>query len=190
MSDPSVGFDPKAIPAEIKRWKWARFCRSGIGHRRPTYVLLLLGPVFRFHLDAVLAPRAVPGLGATDAGTASSISSACSASGRSGAPLSGLAWWRCSAGSGGVFYGLKHSAAYEMAVAKLETSPIATKSSAAQSRQARHSATSPSTARRKGGAQFLSTGPKGAGVVYVTRSRKTGLVDHEARAELKGEAAD
>src|SRR6202040_3092399 len=99
MSDPSVRFDPKVIPAEIKRWNWGAFLLNwiwGIGNQ--TYIALLaLIPGFGFIWSWYLAPRAAPGPGATGAGTASSISNACSASGRSGAPSSGSPCRRYSA---------------------------------------------------------------------------------------------
>src|SRR6516162_11951094 len=84
MSDLTVRPDPKAIPAEIKRWNWGAFLLNwiwGIGNQ--TYIALLaLIPASASSGCSCLAPRATPGPGATDAGTASSISSACSASGR------------------------------------------------------------------------------------------------------------
>ena len=93
MSDPSVRFDAKAIPAEIKRWNWGAFLLNwiwGIGNQ--TYIsLLALIPGFGFIWMLESAPTVAPGHGATGDGTASSISSACSDDGRYGAPSSGSA---------------------------------------------------------------------------------------------------
>ena len=59
MSDPSVRFDPKVIPAEIKRWNWGAFLLNwiwGIGNQ--TYIALLaLVPGFGFIWMLVLGAK-------------------------------------------------------------------------------------------------------------------------------------
>ena len=75
---------------------------------------------------------------------------------------------------GGVFHVLKHSAAYEMAVAKLEASPIATNILGSPiATGTPFGNISFNGASGKAELNFSATGPKAAGVVFVEAIRKT-----------------
>ena len=77
---------------------------------------------------------------------------------------------------GSVFYGLKHSAAYEMAVAKLEASPIATNIIGSPiATGTPFGGISFNGASGSAELNFSATGPKAAGVVYVAAVKKDGV---------------
>ena len=101
MSDPSVRFDPKVIPAEIKRWNWGAFLLNwiwGIGNQ--TYIALLaLIPGFGFIWMLVLGAK-----GSTWAwrnGRWDSVEhfKRLQRKWAIRAPSSGSPWWRSSEGS-------------------------------------------------------------------------------------------
>jgi hypothetical protein len=179
MSDPSVRFDPKVIPAEIKRWNWGAFLLNwiwGIGNQ--TYIALLaLIPGFGFIWMLVLGAK-----GSTWAwrnGRWDSVEHFKRVQ-RKWAIWSAIIWIGVAAlfGGlfGGVFYGLKHSAAYEMAVAKLETSPIATNILGSPiATGTPFGGISFNGASGSAELSFSATGPKAAGVVYVAAVKKDGI---------------
>jgi hypothetical protein len=77
---------------------------------------------------------------------------------------------------GGVFHLLKHSAAYEMAVAKLEASPIATNILGSPiATGTPFGNISFNGAEGKAELNFSATGPKAAGVVFVEAVKKNGV---------------
>ena len=79
------------------------------------------------------------------------------------------------AGIGGIFYGLKHSAAYEMGVAKLQASPIAVNIlSSPISTGTPFGGISINGSSRMAELSFSATGPKAAGVVFVEAVKKDG----------------
>jgi hypothetical protein len=128
MSDSPVRFDPKTIPAEINRWNWGAFLLNwiwGIGNQ--TYIALLaLIPGFGFIWMLVLCAK-----GSTWAwrnGRWDSVEHFKRVQ-RKWAICGAIIWIAVpalfGAGIGGIFFGLKHSAAYEMAVAKLQADPVA-----------------------------------------------------------------
>ena len=128
MSDLPVRFDPKTIPAEINRWNWGAFLLNwiwGIGNQ--TYIALLaLIPGFGFIWMLVLGAK-----GSTWAwrnGRWDSVEHFKRVQ-RKWAIWGAIIWIAVpalfGAGIGGIFFGLKHSAAYEMAVAKLQADPVA-----------------------------------------------------------------
>ena len=128
MSDLTVRPDPKAIPAEIKRWNWGAFLLNwiwGIGNQ--TYIALLaLIPGFGFIWMLVLGAKG--NAWAWRNGRWDSVEHFKRVQRRWA--IWGLVIWLAVAvlfGGmiGGIFFGLKHSAAYEMGVAKLQGSAIA-----------------------------------------------------------------
>jgi Cytochrome oxidase complex assembly protein 1 len=77
---------------------------------------------------------------------------------------------------GGVFHLLKHSAVYEMAVAKLEASPIATNILGSPiATGTPFGNISFNGAEGKAELNFSATGPKAAGVVFVEAVKKNGV---------------
>ena len=122
MSDPSVRFDPKTVPPEIKRWNWGAFLLNwiwGIGNN--TYIALLTFiPLFGFIMLFVLGAKG--SAWAWRNGRWDSVEHFKRVQRRWA--IAGVAVWIGAlvlggAIVGGVFQILKHSAAYEMAVAKL-----------------------------------------------------------------------
>jgi hypothetical protein len=80
------------------------------------------------------------------------------------------------AGAGGVIYGFKNSAAYEMAVAKLQASPIAVNILGSPiSTGMPFGAISVNGASGTAELSFSATGPKAAGVVFVEAVKKNGV---------------
>jgi hypothetical protein len=190
MSNPSVRFDPKVIPAEIKRWNWGAFLLNwiwGIGNN--TYIALLTFiPLFGFIWMFVLGAKG--SAWAWRNGRWDSVEHFKRVQ-RRWAIWGAIIWISVPAlfGGliGGVFYGLKHSAAYEMAVAKLEGSPIATNILGSPiATGTPFGGISFNGASGSAELNFSATGPKGAGVVYRGRGQeRRRLVDHEARAQAQ-----
>ena len=77
---------------------------------------------------------------------------------------------------GGVFYGLKHSAAYEMAVAKLQADPVAVNILGSPiATGTPFGNISFNGGSGKAELNFSATGPKAAGVVFVEAVKKNGV---------------
>src|SRR5262245_46885840 len=128
MSDSPARFDPRTIPAEIDRWNWGAFFLNwiwGIGNN--TYVALLaLIPFFGFIMLFVLGAKG--SAWAWRNGRWDSVEHFKRVQRRWA--IWGLVVWIAvlalfGGAIGGVVYGFKHSAAYEMAVAKLQADPVA-----------------------------------------------------------------
>ena len=177
MSDPSVRFDPKVIPAEIRRWNWGAFLLNwiwGIGNN--TYIALLTFiPLFGFIWMFVLGAKG--SAWAWRNGRWDSVEHFKRVQ-RRWAIWGAVIWLAVFAlfGGiiGGVFYGLKHSAAYEMAVAKLEGSPIATNILGSPIATGTPFGESPSTVRREVRSSIsLRPARKGQALFTWLRSRKT-----------------
>jgi hypothetical protein len=80
------------------------------------------------------------------------------------------------AGIGGIFFGLKHSAAYEMAVAKLQADPVAVNVLGSPiSTGTPYGEISVDGSSGKAELSFSATGPKAAGVVFVEAVKKEGV---------------
>ena len=179
MSDSPAALDPKAIPAEIGRWNWGAFLLNWIWRiGNQTYIALLaLIPGFGFIWMLVLGAKG--NAWAWRNGRWDSVEHFKRVQRRWA--IWGLVIWLAvpvlfGGMIGGVFYGLKHSAAYEMGVAKLQASPIAV-----------NILGSPiSTGMPFGGISingssgmaelsFSATGPKAAGIVFVEAVKKDGV---------------
>jgi Cytochrome oxidase complex assembly protein 1 len=179
MSDPSVRFDAKTIPAEIKRWNWGAFLLNwiwGIGNQ--TYIALLaLIPGFGFIWMIVLGAKG--SAWAWRNGHRDSVEHFKRVQ-RKWAIWGAIIWIAVvvffGGVVGGVFHLLKHSAAYEMAVAKLETSPIATNVLGSPiATGTPFGNISFNGAEGKAELNFSATGPKAAGVVFVEAVKKNGV---------------
>ena len=191
MSDPSVRFDPKVIPAEIKRWNWGAFLLNwiwGIGNQ--TYIALLaLIPGFGFIWMLVLGAKG--SAWAWRNGRWDSVEHFKRVQ-RRWAIWGAIIWLGVlavdSAGSlAAVFHLLKHSAAYEMAVAKLRSQPDRDEYSRQPNRD-RHAIRQHLLQRRvrKGGAQFFGDRPESGRRCFCRGGQeKRRLVDHEARAQAQ-----
>jgi hypothetical protein len=179
MSDSPVRFDPKTIPAEINRWNWGAFLLNwiwGIGNQ--TYIALLaLIPGFGFIWMLVLGAR-----GSTWAwrnGRWDSVEHFKRVQ-RKWAIWGAIIWIAVpalfGAGIGGIFFGLKHSAAYEMAVAKLQADPVAVNVLGSPiSTGTPYGEISVDGSSGKAELSFSATGPKAAGVVFVEAVKKEGV---------------
>jgi Cytochrome oxidase complex assembly protein 1 len=179
MSDPSVRFDAKTIPAEIKRWNWGAFLLNwiwGIGNQ--TYIALLaLIPGFGFIWMLVLGAK-----GSTWAwrnGRWDSVEHFKRVQ-RKWAIWGAIIWIAVpalfGAGIGGIFFGLKHSAAYEMAVAKLQADPVAVNVLGSPiSTGTPYGEISVDGSSGKAELSFSATGSKAAGVVFVEAVKKEGV---------------
>jgi Cytochrome oxidase complex assembly protein 1 len=179
MTDAPVRIDPKAGPAEIRRWNWGAFLLNwiwGIGNN--TYIALLaLVPVFGLIMLFVLGAKG--SAWAWRNGRWDSIDHFKRVQ-RRWAIWGAVVWIAVLAlfgGTvGGAFYGFRHSAAYEMAVAKLQSSPIA-----ANILGSPISTGMPfGTINFNGGSgaaalSFSASGPKAAGVVFVEAVKKNGI---------------
>jgi hypothetical protein len=76
---------------------------------------------------------------------------------------------------GGVIYGFKHSATYEMAVAKLQADPVAVNILGSPiSTSMPFGGISVNGSTGKAELSFSATGPKAAGVVFVEAVKKNG----------------
>jgi hypothetical protein len=179
MSDSPVRFDPKTIPAEINRWNWGAFLLNwiwGIGNQ--TYIALLaLIPGFGFIWMLVLGAK-----GSTWAwrnGRWDSVEHFKRVQ-RKWAIWGAIIWIAVpalfGAGIGGIFFGLKHSAAYEMAVAKLQADPVAVNVLGSPiSIGTPYGEISVDGSSGKAELSFSATGPKAAGVVFVEAVKKEGV---------------
>jgi hypothetical protein len=179
MSDSPVRFDPKTIPAEINRWNWGAFLLNwiwGIGNQ--TYIALLaLIPGFGFIWMLVLGAK-----GSTWAwrnGRWDSVEHFKRVQ-RKWAIWGAIIWIAVpalfGAGIGGIFFGLKHSAAYEMAVAKLQADPVAVNVLGSPiSTGTPYGEISVDGSSGKAELSFSATGPKAAGVVFVEAVKKEGV---------------
>ena len=179
MSDSPVRFDPKTIPAEINRWNWGAFRLNwiwGIGNQ--TYIALLaLIPGFGFIWMLVLGAK-----GSTWAwrnGRWDSVEHFKRVQ-RKWAIWGAIIWIAVpalfGAGIGGIFFGLKHSAAYEMAVAKLQADPVAVNVLGSPiSTGTPYGEISVDGSSGKAELSFSATGPKAAGVVFVEAVKKEGV---------------
>jgi hypothetical protein len=178
MSDSPVRFDPRTIPAEIDRWNWGAFFLNwiwGIGNN--TYVALLaLIPFFGFIMLFVLGAKG--SVWAWRNGRWDSIEHFKRVQ-RLWA-IWGLVIWigvltLFGGGIGGVIYGFKHSAAYEMAVAKLQADPVAVNILGSPiSTGMPFGGISVNGSSGKADLSFSATGPKAAGVVFVEAVKKNG----------------
>jgi hypothetical protein len=179
MSDVTIRPDPKVIPAEIRRWNWGAFLLNwiwGIGNQ--TYIALLaLIPGFGFIWMLVLGAKG--SAWAWRNGRWDSVEHFKRVQ-RKWA-IWGLVVWVAmlafiAAVFGGVFFALKSSAAYEMAVAKLQSNPIAT--SVLGGPIATGWPTGSINFNGSAGQAALSfsaSGPKAAGVVFVEAVKTNGV---------------
>jgi len=179
MSDPSVRFDPKTVPPEIKRWNWGAFLLNwiwGIGNQ--TYIALLaLIPGFGFIWMIVLGARG--SAWAWRNGRWDSVEHFKRVQ-RKWAIWGAVIWIGVvvlfGAGIGGIFFGLKHSAAYEMAVAKLQADPVAVNVLGSPiSTGTPYGEISVDGSSGKAELSFSATGRKAVGVVFVEAVKKEGV---------------
>jgi hypothetical protein len=188
MSDTSVGFDQKTVPAEIDRWNWGAFLLNwiwGIGNN--TFIALLTFiPVFGIIWLFVLGAKG--SAWAWRNGRWDSVEHFKRVQ-RRWAIAGAIIWIAMLAlfggVAGGLFHLLKHSAAYEMGVAKLQSSPIAVSilgSPIATGTPFGNIAFNGASGKAE--LSFSATGPKAAGVVFV-EAVKTGGVWSITRLALK-----
>jgi hypothetical protein len=178
MSDSPVRFDPRTIPAEIDRWNWGAFFLNwiwGIGNN--TYVALLaLIPFFGFIMLFVLGAKG--SVWAWRNGRWDSVEHFKRVQRRWA--IWGLVVWigvlvLFGGAIGGVIYRFKHSAAYEMAVAKLQADPVAVNILGSPiSTGMPFGGISVNGSSGKAELSFSATGPKAAGVVFVEAVKKNG----------------
>lgn len=178
MSDGPVRFDPRTIPAEIDRWNWGAFFLNwiwGIGNN--TYVALLaLIPFFGFIMLFVLGAKG--SVWAWRNGRWDSVEHFKRVQ-RRWAIWGAVVWLGVlvlfGGAIGGVIYGFKHSAAYEMAVAKLQADPVAVNILGSPiSTGMPFGGISVNGSSGKADLSFSATGPKAAGVVFVEAVKKNG----------------
>jgi Cytochrome oxidase complex assembly protein 1 len=179
MSDAPVRLDPTTIPPEIKRWNWGAFLLNwiwGIGNN--SYIALLtLIPFVGFIMMFVLGAK---GSGwAWRNGRWDSVEHFKRVQ-RKWAIWGAVVW----IGSlvlfgglfGGIFFALKHSAAYEMAVAKLQSSPIATNILGSPiATGIPFGGITFNGSSGQAALSFSATGPKAAGTVFVEAVKKNGV---------------
>jgi hypothetical protein len=179
MSNPPVLPDPKAVPAEINRWNWGAFLLSwiwGVGNN--TYIALLalipfVGLVMHFVLGAKGSAWAWRN------GHWDSIEHFKRVQ-RKWAMWGAIIWIGAlvlfGGIVGGVFQLLKHSEAYQMAVAKLEASPVAKSMLGSPiSTGTPFGQVSINGASGRAALNFSATGPKAAGVVFVEAIKRDGV---------------
>jgi Cytochrome oxidase complex assembly protein 1 len=179
MSDSPVRFDQKTVPPEINRWNWGAFLLNwiwGIGNQ--TYIALLaLIPGFGFIWMLVLGAKG--SAWAWRNGRWDSVEHFKRVQ-RKWAIWGAIIWIAVpalfGAGIGGIFFGLKHSAAYEMAVAKLQADPVAVNVLGSPiSTGTPYGEISVDGSSGKAELSFSATGPKAAGVVFVEAVEKEGV---------------
>jgi Cytochrome oxidase complex assembly protein 1 len=179
MSETAVRPGPKTIPAEIRRWNWGAFLLNwiwGIGNQ--TYIALLaLIPGFGFIWMLVLGAKG--NAWAWRNGRWDSIAHFKRVQ-RKWAIWGAIIWLVVlvffGGTIGGVFFALKNSAAYEMAVAKLQANPVAT--SVLGSPIATGWPTGSINFNGSAGQAALSfsaSGPKAAGVVFAEAVKRSGV---------------
>jgi Cytochrome oxidase complex assembly protein 1 len=179
MSDTPPHLDQQTIPAEINRWNWGAFLLNwiwGIGNQ--TYIALLaLIPGVGFIMLFVLGAKG--SAWAWRNGRWDSVEHFKRVQRRWA--LAGVAVWLGAlvlggAIVGGVFQILKHSEAYQMAVAKLEASPVATSMLGSPiSTGTPFGQVSINGASGRAELNFSATGPKAAGVVFVEAIKRDGV---------------
>ncbi len=179
MSDTPPRLDQQTIPAEINRWNWGAFLLNwiwGIGNQ--TYIALLaLIPGVGFIMLFVLGAKG--SAWAWRNGRWDSVEHFKRVQRRWA--LAGVAVWLGAlvlggAIVGGVFQILKHSEAYQMAVAKLEASPVATSMLGSPiSTGTPFGQVSINGASGRAELNFSATGPKAAGVVFVEAIKRDGV---------------
>jgi len=179
MSDTPVRLDPKTVPAEIDRWNWGAFLLNwiwGIGNQ--TYIALLaLIPLFGFIMLFVLGAKG--SAWAWRNGRWDSVEHFKRVQ-RRWAIWGAVIWLGMlvlfGGGIGSIFFALKHSAAYEMAVAKLQSSPIAANVLGSPIATGMpFGSINFNGASGQAELSFSATGPKAAGVVYVAAVKKDGV---------------
>jgi len=179
MNDSPVRFDQKTVPPEINRWNWGAFLLNwiwGIGNQ--TYIALLaLIPGFGFIWMLVLGAKG--SAWAWRNGRWDSVEHFKRVQ-RKWAIWGAVIWIGVvvlfGAGIGGIFFGLKHSAAYEMAVAKLQADPVAVNVLGSPiSTGTPYGEISVDGSSGKAELSFSATGPKAAGVVFVEAVKKEGV---------------
>jgi Cytochrome oxidase complex assembly protein 1 len=179
MSDSPATLDPKVVPAEIGRWNWGAFLLNwiwGIGNQ--TYIALLaLIPGFGFIWMLVLGVKG--NAWAWRNGRWDSVEHFKRVQ-RKWAIWGAVIWFVVlvffGGTIGGVFFALKNSAAYEMAVAKLQANPVAT--SVLGSPIATGWPTGGINFNGSAGQAALSfsaSGPKAASVVFAEAVKKNGV---------------
>jgi hypothetical protein len=179
MSDKPPRVDQQTIPAEIRRWNWGAFFLNwiwGIGNQ--TYIALLaLIPGFGFIWMLVLGAKG--NVWAWRNGRWDSVEHFKRVQ-RRWAIWGAVIWLAVpalfGAGIGGIFFGLKHSAAYEMAAAKLQANAIAVNVLGSPiSTGTPFGEISVDGSSGKAELSFSATGPKAAGVVFVEAVKKEGV---------------
>jgi hypothetical protein len=190
MSDLSVRAEPKVIPAEIKCWNWGAFLLNwiwGIGNN--TYIALLaLIPFVSFIMLFVLGAKG--SAWAWRNGRWDSVEHFKRVQRRWA--IWGLVIWIAvptlfGVSIGGIFFGLKHSAAYEMAVAKLQANPLAV-NILRQPNLDRHAIRRNILQRfvRNGRAFFFGDRPKSSRRCFCgSGQERRSLVDQEAHAQTQ-----
>jgi hypothetical protein len=180
MTDAPVRIDPKAVPAEIKRWNWGAFLLNwiwGIGNN--TYIALLtLVPVF----GVLIMPFVLGAKGNAWAwrnGRWDSVEHFKRVQ-RKWAMWGAIIWigmFTLYGGFfGGFFYLLKHSEAYELAAAKLQASPAAVSVLGSPiSTGIPFGAISFNGASGKAVLRFSATGTKAVGMVFLKADKKNGV---------------
>jgi len=179
MSNTPPPLDRDTVPAEINRWNWGAFLLSwiwGIGNQ--TYIALLaLIPVVGVVMIFVLGAKG--SAWAWRNGRWDSVEHFKRVQRRWA--IAGIAVWLgvlvLGGGIvGGVFQLLKHSAAYEMAAAKLQASPVATNILGSPiSTGIPFGQVSINGASGRAALNFSATGPKAAGVVFVEAIKRDGV---------------
>jgi hypothetical protein len=179
MTNTPAPIDRNTIPAEINRWNWGAFLLNwiwGIGNQ--TYIALLaLIPGVNLVMWFVLGAKG--SAWAWRNGRWDSVEHFKRV--QRGWAIAGIAVWIgvlvLGGGTvGGVFYGFKHSAAYEMAAAKLQSSPVATNALGSPiSTGFPLGNISINGASGRAALNFSATGPKAAGEVFVEAVKRDGL---------------
>jgi hypothetical protein len=179
MSNTPPRLDQNTIPAEIDRWNWGAFLLNwiwGIGNQ--TYIALLaLIPGVNLVMPFVLGAKG--SAWAWRNGRWDSVEHFKRVQ-RLWA-IWGLVVWigvLVLGGGivGGVFQILKHSAAYEMAAARLQSNPVATNLLGSPiSTGIPFGQVSINGASGRANLNFSATGPKAAGVVFVEAVKREGV---------------
>jgi hypothetical protein len=179
MSSPDIAVEPKPLPPEIDRWNWGAFFLSwiwGIGNATPI-ALLALVPLVGFVMLFVLGARGSRWAWRNKRWDSVEHFKRVQ---RKWA-ISGLVIWIAGFGFwAAIFFGtfsiLRHSEAYQIGVAKLQTSPVATNALGTPIAAGKPSGSvSTSSDTGKASLNFSVSGPRAAGTAFVEAIKKDGV---------------
>ena len=179
MSNPQALIEPKPIPPEIDRWNWGAFLLNwiwGIGNGTPI-ALLALVPLVGFVMVFVLGAKG--SRWAWRNGRWDSVEHFKRVQ-RKWAIAGLIVWIAAFALWGAILTGsialLKHSEAYQMGVAQLQSSPLATNAFGTPITTGNPTGSiSTENSSGKASLTFSVSGPKASGTAFVEAVKKDGV---------------